>query len=179
MMILARGYFALNSRPISLACEKANGGIAETQKSCCVIVGECKTYGEFKEKDFARMRYLAETFPGAILVFSTLRKSLNANEVTEITRIAKAGREHWKADRPINPVLIGLGQVRSRAPRLPSTHIGFTHFLGAEEGSGASSGAEGRSAFAKLLSASSRQSSIASKCGIFLGSTSFRICVTN
>jgi hypothetical protein len=79
------------------------------EKTDGVIVGECKTYGEFKDKDFARMRCLAEIFPGAILVFSTLWKSLNANEVTEITRIAKAGREHWKADRPINPVLILTG----------------------------------------------------------------------
>ncbi len=79
------------------------------EKTDGIIVGECKTYGEFKDKDLARMRYLAKTFPGAILVFSTLRKSLNATEIAEIAAIAKAGREHWKADRPINPVLILTG----------------------------------------------------------------------
>jgi len=73
------------------------------------LFGECKTYREFEKKDFERMRYLARTFPGAVLVFSTLRKSLTARETSEIGRIAKAGRRHWKADRPINPVLILTG----------------------------------------------------------------------
>jgi hypothetical protein len=71
-----------------------------------IIFGECKTYGRFGRKDFDRMRYLAKTFPGAVLVFSTLRKSLTAKEIAGITRIAKAGRKYWKAERPINPVLI-------------------------------------------------------------------------
>jgi hypothetical protein len=74
-----------------------------------VLFGECKTYGEFEKKDFDRMRFLAKTFPGAVLVFSTIRKSLTAAEVSKITQIAKAGRKHWKADRPINPVLILTG----------------------------------------------------------------------
>ena len=52
------------------------------------------------------MRYLAEAFPGAVLVFSTLRKSLTLKEVEGITRIARAGRKHWKTERSINPVLI-------------------------------------------------------------------------
>jgi hypothetical protein len=74
-----------------------------------IILGECKTYGEFQQKDFDRMRYLARTFPGGILVFSTLRKALTSREIAAITWIAKAGRKHWKADRPINPVLILTG----------------------------------------------------------------------
>jgi len=74
-----------------------------------VAFGECKTYGRFDEKDFERMRYIAKTFPGAVLVFSALRKSLTAKEISGIVRIAKAGRRHWKADRPINPVLILTG----------------------------------------------------------------------
>ena len=41
-----------------------------------VIFGESKTYGEFGAKDYARMGYLAKAFPGAVIVFSTLRKSL-------------------------------------------------------------------------------------------------------
>lgn len=71
--------------------------------------GECKTYGLFAGKDFERMKYLAKTFPGAVLVFSTLRKSLTKAEITGITRIAKAGRKYWKAERPVNPVLILTG----------------------------------------------------------------------
>ena len=44
-----------------------------------------------------------------VLVFCTLKKSLTAQEIAGITRIAKKGRKHWKAERPINPVLILTG----------------------------------------------------------------------
>jgi hypothetical protein len=74
-----------------------------------IMFGECKTYGRFERRDFDRMRYLAETFPGAVLVFSTLRRGLSAKEVAGMARIAKRGRRHWKAERPINPVLILTG----------------------------------------------------------------------
>lgn len=74
-----------------------------------ILFGECKSYGLFKTKDFQRMRYLAETFPGAILVFSTLRESLTQDEIAALTRLAKFGRKYWKAERPVNPVLILTG----------------------------------------------------------------------
>ena len=74
-----------------------------------LLFAECKTYGKFGKKDFERMAYLAKTFPGAVLVFCTLRKSLTVQEIAGITRIAKKGRKHWKAERPINPVLILTG----------------------------------------------------------------------
>lgn len=74
-----------------------------------ILFGECKSYGIFKTKDFQRMRYLAETFPGAILVFSTLRESLTKEEITALTRLAKFGRKYWKAEQPVNPVLILTG----------------------------------------------------------------------
>lgn len=74
-----------------------------------ILFAECKTYNQFKAKDFERMRHLAKAFPGAVLVFSTLRKSLDQKEIEGITRIAKAGRKHWKSERPINPVLILTG----------------------------------------------------------------------
>ena len=73
------------------------------------LFGECKTYGRFGKKDYDRMSYLARTFPGAVLVFSTLRKSLGSKEVAGITRIAKAGRKYWKTERRVNPVLILTG----------------------------------------------------------------------
>lgn len=74
-----------------------------------ILFGECKSYGLFKTKDFQRMRYLAEMFPGAILVFSTLRESLTKEEIAALTRLAKFGRKYWKAERPLNPVLILTG----------------------------------------------------------------------
>ena len=79
------------------------------EKRTGVMFGECKTYGLFERKDFDRMRYLAKSFPGAVLAFSTLRKSLTPKETTEIARIAKRGRKYWKTDHPINPVLVLTG----------------------------------------------------------------------
>jgi hypothetical protein len=74
-----------------------------------ILFGECKTYGKFQEKDFDRMSFLAKTFPGSLLVFSTLRRTFTSKEIAGLTRIAKAGRKYWKAERPINPVLILTG----------------------------------------------------------------------
>lgn len=74
-----------------------------------LLFGECKSYGPFEKKDYDRMRYLAKTFPGAVLVFSTLRKMLSPTETAEIGKIAKAGRKYWKAERPVNPVLVLTG----------------------------------------------------------------------
>jgi hypothetical protein len=79
------------------------------EKTDGLVFGECKTYGQFLPKDFDRMRYLAKTFPGAVLVFSTLRKILTTEEIKGITSIAKLGRKYWKNERPINPVLILTG----------------------------------------------------------------------
>jgi hypothetical protein len=74
-----------------------------------VVFGECKTYGEFEAKDYSRMRYLARVFPGAVLAFSTVRRSLTPREIASISKIAKAGRAYGKADRPVNPVLVLTG----------------------------------------------------------------------
>lgn len=74
-----------------------------------IAFGECKTYGEFQKKDFERMKYIAATFPGAVLVFATLRKKLEQREVRAITSITRAGRKFWKNERPINPVFILTG----------------------------------------------------------------------
>ncbi|HUQ35282.1 MAG TPA: hypothetical protein VM144_02785 [Aestuariivirga sp.] len=79
------------------------------EKQSGILFAECKTYGVFEKRDFDRMRYLAKTFPGAVLVFSTLRKQLTPKEIKDLTRITKAGRKHWKTERPINPVLILTG----------------------------------------------------------------------
>ena len=84
-----------------------------------VLFAECKSYNEFKGKDFERMRTLAKQFPGAILAFVTLRRALTPHEVTEIKKIVKAGMKQWKAERPLNPVLVLTGQelfARSGAP---------------------------------------------------------------
>jgi hypothetical protein len=74
-----------------------------------ILFAECKSYNEFKDKDFQRMKTMAQQFPGAILAFATLRKKLTPREIKEITKIAKAGMKLWKAERPLNPVLVLTG----------------------------------------------------------------------
>ncbi len=74
-----------------------------------IVFGESKTYGPFTRRDFDRMRQLARQFPGAVLVFSTLRESLTPGEKRQVVQIARAGRKYWKAERPVNPVLVLTG----------------------------------------------------------------------
>ena len=47
-----------------------------------LIIGECKMYGKFENADFESMGYLAQAFEKQkpVLVFSTLRESLEAEE---------------------------------------------------------------------------------------------------
>jgi hypothetical protein len=97
-----------------------------------LMFGECKTYGLFETKDIERMRYLGNTFPGTVLVFSTLRDALTKKEVSALTRLAKAGRKYWKAERPINPILILTGSELLSFKRPPfcweeSQHQRFQH----------------------------------------------------
>jgi hypothetical protein len=84
-----------------------------------ILFGECKTYGAFEAKDVDRMRYLASVFPGAVLVFSTLRDTLSKREIVALKRLAKSGRKHWKADRPVNPLLILTGTELLKWERPP------------------------------------------------------------
>lgn len=73
------------------------------------IFAECKSYNEFERADIQRMSLLAESFPGAVLVFSTFQRSLTKREKILIGRIARKGRRYWKAERPYNPVLVLTG----------------------------------------------------------------------
>ena len=70
---------------------------------------ECKTYGPFKDRDVERMMTIADHFPGAVLVFATLRRSLEESEKRRIRTLANKGRRYWKAERPYNPVLVLTG----------------------------------------------------------------------
>jgi hypothetical protein len=73
------------------------------------LFAECKTYDHFKRDDIDRMLALSKGFPGAILVFVTLRKDLTDAEKKLIRPFVNRGRKYWKAERPYNPVLILTG----------------------------------------------------------------------
>jgi hypothetical protein len=74
-----------------------------------LIFAECKTFAHFKRKDALRMMALGREFPGAILVFATLRKALTDGEKRLLRPVANRERKYWKAERPHNPVLVLTG----------------------------------------------------------------------
>ncbi len=74
-----------------------------------LIFAECKTYNKFKRQDIQRMRTLASEFPGAVLVFSTLRPVLSETEKRLLRPLANQGRRYWKAEQQFNPVVILTG----------------------------------------------------------------------
>ncbi|MBL1140406.1 MAG: hypothetical protein HND53_00045 [Proteobacteria bacterium] len=70
---------------------------------------ECKTYNKFEKKDVDRMRVLAKEFPGAVLVFSTLRMDLTTTEKRMLKPLVNSGRRYWKAEKTYNPVIVLTG----------------------------------------------------------------------
>jgi hypothetical protein len=89
-----------------------------------VVFGEAKSFGRsdskppsygrkklkkedvFREEDVTRMKILAEAFPGAVLVFATMKEAgdMSKDELARIRKLAEWGREYVKESR------------RSRAP---------------------------------------------------------------
>lgn len=78
-------------------------GVSNTE----LIFAECKSFNdEFSKKDVDRMKLLSKEFPGAVLVFASLKKSLSKKEQKLIKPLVNKGRRMWKSDHPYNPVLI-------------------------------------------------------------------------
>lgn len=74
-----------------------------------LLFAECKTYNKFEKKDIERMQGLAKEFPGAVLVFSTLRSGLTTTEKRMLKPLVNKGRRYWKAEKTYNPVIILTG----------------------------------------------------------------------
>ena len=71
-----------------------------------LIFAECKTFNNFQKKDVERMMDLGKAFPDAVLVFSTLKESLNDEEKKILLPIVNASRKKRSNGNPFNPVLI-------------------------------------------------------------------------
>lgn len=88
-----------------------------------IVFGETKSLGKdvFKSDDIDRMKALAESFPGAVLVFATLKEAaqLSKDEVLRIRKLAEWGRHFDEAKR------------RTRAPviLLTGTELFTPHYL--------------------------------------------------
>ena len=79
-----------------------------------MVFGEVKSFGRstFKQTDIDRMQLLAETFPGSILVFATMREKtdLSKGEINRIKKLAEWGREYDKERRQtLAPVIVLTG----------------------------------------------------------------------
>ena len=76
-----------------------------------LVFGEAKSFGTeaFKAADVARMRKLAEKFPGAFMVFATLKDELSGDEAKAIGEFATWGREKLANGLPRAPVIALTG----------------------------------------------------------------------
>jgi hypothetical protein len=79
-----------------------------------IVFGEAKSFGKdvFSDRDIDRMKRLAETFPGAILVFATMKDGgeFSKDEIKRLRTLAQWGREHDSNTRRSRaPVIILTG----------------------------------------------------------------------
>ena len=71
-----------------------------------LVFAECKTHCDFNREDVDKMKILAEKFPGAVLVFSTLKEKLASQETKLLRPFVKRCRKYLKGDSPRNLTLI-------------------------------------------------------------------------
>jgi hypothetical protein len=73
-----------------------------------LVFGETKSFAEesFKQQDVDRMKRLATKFPGAFLVFATLKDQLSEQEKAAISELAMWGRENQENGEPRAPVVV-------------------------------------------------------------------------
>lgn len=75
-------------------------------RSTQTIFCECKTENNFKEEDVKNMKTLAREFPGAMLVFSTLKEDLSSTEKKLLKPFVNTCNKYYEHNKPRNPVLI-------------------------------------------------------------------------
>lgn len=75
------------------------------------VFGETKSFGLkcFHAEDVVRMRQIAESFPGAFLVFAAMKDQLHDEEKAAIAGLASWGREPLDGGRPRAPVIVLTG----------------------------------------------------------------------
>lgn len=74
------------------------------------VIGECKSFNTFEDRDYERARQAMELFPGAALCFATFRDKLNPSEKRRLRAIANAGRERLSPGHQRNPVIVLTGK---------------------------------------------------------------------
>ena len=88
-----------------------------------IVFGEAKSFGKdaFKEDDVNKMKLLADSFPGAVLVFATMKEAseLSKEEIKRIKKLAEWGREYDKERQ----------QTRAPVIMLTGTELFTAHYL--------------------------------------------------
>ena len=77
-----------------------------------IVFGEAKSFGKdaFKNDDISKLKILAESFPGSIIVFATLKEAedLSPEEIERIRKLAQWGREYDKEKKQSRAPVIML-----------------------------------------------------------------------
>jgi len=90
---------------LGLLLRESRYGVSSTE----LVFAECKSFGDFERRDVQRARLLAQEFPGAVLVFASLKDGLSEKEKRLLRPLVNQGRRYWRDERPFNPVLILTG----------------------------------------------------------------------
>ena len=105
--------FTLDQNPneIDFAFWYRRDRLFDRDEETLLAFGEAKSLAKesFRERDLQRMERLAKAFPGAFLVFATLKDSLSESERSAIGKLALWGREHLADGRPRSPVIVLTG----------------------------------------------------------------------
>ncbi|MBI4951773.1 MAG: hypothetical protein HY908_07040 [Myxococcales bacterium] len=75
-----------------------------------LVVGEAKSFGDFGPKDFENARAIMRAFPGAFLVFATLKTELNPRERQRLRALARLGRGTVDGRGWRSPVIVITGR---------------------------------------------------------------------
>ncbi len=91
-----------------------------------IVFGEAKSFGRdaFKQDDVDKMKLLAESFPGSLLVFATMKEAeeLSREEISRIRKLSEWGREYDKERKQSRaPVIMLTGAELFTAHYLSST----------------------------------------------------------
>jgi hypothetical protein len=90
---------------LALHTRRYRGGFPERN----VIFIECKSYNEFSKADVERMEAFTQSFPGAVMVFSTLRREIEPHEIKMLTRVAKKAWKEKLKGNAFTPLIILSG----------------------------------------------------------------------
>ena len=122
-VLLALRFFKISMNPSKVTAlfsfELLNKGTAEHEVDMAIFYNqerstasdpdlfllECKTLNKFEKKDIDKMKQLGKRFPGAFLVFATLKNTLSSDEVAGLRKLVNSFRK-GNGPRPVNPVMI-------------------------------------------------------------------------